>query len=81
MASGGREIEIKLRVRDIAELRGKLRRLRAVAARRMFERNTLYDTAGAELRSTGRLLRIRVESPAPVSKAPAAGRGRRYARG
>jgi len=81
MASGGREIEIKLRVRDIAELRGKLRRLRAVAGPRMFERNILYDTTGEELRSSGRLLRIRIESAAPVSKAVAAGRGRRSARG
>jgi adenylate cyclase, class 2 len=76
MASGGREIEIKLRIRNIAELRAKLRRLRAVAARRMFERNTLYDTASAELRSSGRLLRIRIESPAPASKPLAAGLGR-----
>ncbi len=80
MASDGREIEIKLRVRDIAELRGKLRRLRAVAARRMFERNTLYDTSGAELRSSGRLLRIRIESAAPAFKTVAAGRGRRAGR-
>ncbi|MGB9334257.1 MAG: class IV adenylate cyclase [Candidatus Acidiferrales bacterium] len=80
MASEGREIEIKLRVRDIAELRAKLRRLRAVAAARLFERNTLYDTTGAELRSSGRLLRIRIESPAPVPKAAAA-RGPRSARG
>ena len=81
MASDGREIEIKLRVRDIAELRGKLCRLRAVAGTRTFERNILYDTPGEELRSSGRLLRIRIESAAPVSKAAAAGRGRRSARG
>ncbi len=80
MASGGREIEIKLRVRDIAELRGKLCRLRAVAGTRTFERNILYDTPGEELRSSGRLLRIRIESSAPVLKAAAA-RGPRSARG
>jgi adenylate cyclase, class 2 len=81
MAFGGREIEIKLRVRDIAELRGKLRGLRAVAGPRMFERNILYDTSGEKLRSSGRLLRIRIESAATVAKAAAAGRGRRPARG
>lgn len=64
MASGGREIEIKLRIRNIAELCAQLRGLRAVGAPRMFERNILYDTPGDDLRSSGRLLRIRMESPA-----------------
>jgi adenylate cyclase class 2 len=64
MAAGGREIEIKLRVSDIAALRKLLRRIGAKPQPRMFERNVLYDTAGGELQRTGQLLRIRVEVPA-----------------
>jgi adenylate cyclase, class 2 len=68
MASGGREIEIKLRISNIAELRAKLQSLRAVAGLRVFERNILYDTPGDDLRSSGRLLRIRIESPTAGTK-------------
>src|SRR5271156_6155389 len=64
MATQNQEIEIKLAIEDIAALRGKLRNLRAKAAPRLFERNELYDTPQSDLRSSGRLLRIRIETPA-----------------
>jgi len=58
------EIEIKLRVSDIAAIR---KRLKQIGARkiipRTFESNSLYDTAQHDLRRRGRLLRIRIESP------------------
>jgi adenylate cyclase, class 2 len=60
MATNGREIEIKLPGRSVKEAR---RRLRAagfrVAKKRVFEKNTLYDTAATDLRQSSRLLRIR----------------------
>lgn len=55
-----REIEVKLRVASVAEgarlLRGAGFQL---AKRRVFEANTLFDTAGRALRRGGSLLRIR----------------------
>jgi adenylate cyclase, class 2 len=65
MANNGREIEVKLRVADLNALRAQLRRLGAKAMPRVFERNILYDTPASELRGSGRLLRIRIETPAP----------------
>jgi adenylate cyclase, class 2 len=59
------EIEIKLQIEDIRALRSKLRKLHAKAAPRVFERNELYDTPRDDLRSSGRLLRIRIETPPP----------------
>lgn len=58
------ETEIKLRVRDIAELVRRIKRSGAKGGRRVFERNTLYDTPRADLRRGGCLLRLRTESPA-----------------
>ncbi len=59
------EIEIKLRVADIAALRSRLKRLRArVVTPCTYESNTLYDTPGQDLRCRGRLIRIRIEQPA-----------------
>ena len=60
-----RETEIKLRVADLAALIRKLRRLRARCHGRVLERNTLYDTPDSDLRRRGRLLRLRLETPAP----------------
>jgi adenylate cyclase class 2 len=58
------EIEIKLRVPDVATLR---RRLICLCARRIsrrtYESNTLYDTPKKDLRRRGRLIRIRIELP------------------
>jgi adenylate cyclase, class 2 len=59
-----REIEIKLRVADVAALVRKLARLGASSEGRVLERNTLYDTPDSYLRRTGRLLRVRSEIPA-----------------
>jgi adenylate cyclase class 2 len=60
-----REIEIKLRVGDPAALLRKLRRIDATPRGRVFEQNTIYDTAECAFRRTGRLLRLRLETPAP----------------
>lgn len=60
-----REVEIKLRIRDVADLLRKLAPLDAVSQGRIFERNTLYDTPQSDLRRRGRLLRLRIETPAP----------------
>ena len=59
-----REIEIKLRVEDVPGLVRKLVRLGARNEGRVLEQNTLYDTAGSDFRRTGRLLRVRIETPA-----------------
>ena len=56
------EIEIKLRVRDLASLRSRLEHLRArEISPRTHESNTLYDTAQNDLRRRGQLMRIRIE--------------------
>jgi adenylate cyclase class 2 len=65
-----REIEIKLPFADLAALLGRLQRLRAVNLGRVFERNTLYDTPGADLRRAGCLLRLRIQTPAGSSLVP-----------
>jgi adenylate cyclase, class 2 len=73
-----REIEVKLPVRDVAEMARRLRRMGAADRGRVFEQNTLYDTPDAGFRRNGRLLRVRVETSAKArrrvvltSKAPA----------
>jgi adenylate cyclase, class 2 len=66
VASKGTEIEVKLRVADIGALRRKLAKLRAKPLPRMFEENVLYDTPSSEFRDSGRLLRIRLETPRPL---------------
>lgn len=56
------EIEIKLRVPDVAALRSRLKRLRArEISQRTHELNTLYDTPKNDLRRRGQLIRIRIE--------------------
>jgi adenylate cyclase, class 2 len=56
------EIEIKLRVRDLASLRSRLEHLRArEISPRTHESNTLYDTPQNDLRRRGQLMRIRIE--------------------
>jgi adenylate cyclase, class 2 len=59
-----RETEIKLRIPDLASLIHKLRRLRASCSGRVLERNTLFDTPDSDIRRRGRLLRLRIETPA-----------------
>jgi adenylate cyclase, class 2 len=68
-----REIEIKLRVDDAPAMVRKLARLGARAEGRVLEQNTLYDTPDSDFRRTGRLLRVRIETPA-ASKAVRAGK-------
>jgi adenylate cyclase, class 2 len=59
------EIEIKLRVPDVAALRRQLKHLRArEISPRTHESNTLYDTPKSDLRRRGQLMRIRIERPA-----------------
>ena len=59
------EIEIKLRVSDIAALRSRLKRLRArKISPRTHESNTLYDNPRHSLRRRGQLIRIRIEQSA-----------------
>lgn len=59
------EIEIKLRVPDLAALRRRLKRLRARKITQCtYEFNTLYDTSRHDLRRRGQLIRIRTEQPA-----------------
>lgn len=65
------EIEIKLPVSDVSRLICDLRGLNAIPHGRVFEQNTLYDTPDSDLRRAGRLLRIRVETPARASFATA----------
>jgi len=63
------EIEIKLRIADRPELLRRLARLRAeLIGARVHEMNTLYDTAEGDLLRHGRMLRVRVERPASLSK-------------
>ena len=62
-----REIEIKLRVRDLATLLRALRRIGAASKGRVFEHNTIYDTPESAFRRAGRLLRLRFETPVPRS--------------
>lgn len=56
------ETEVKLRVRDLRPLRRLLLKAGfAVATRRRFERNVLFDTRDSRLRKAGCLLRLRSE--------------------
>ena len=60
-----KEIEIKIRVPDVAAIRRRLKRLRArEISPRTHESNILYDTPRQDLRRRGRLIRIRIEQPA-----------------
>lgn len=60
-----RETEIKLAIKDLPGVIEKLRALGIKPRGRVLERNTLFDTEGSDLRSRGRLLRLRSETPAP----------------
>ncbi len=65
-----REIEVKLRVTDLRALVRSLKRLGAKLHGRVLEQNTLYDTPSADFRSRGRLLRLRIETPASSKLLP-----------
>ena len=59
------EVEVKLRVPDLAALRRRLARLRLrpAATGRVHEMNTLFDTPQGGLAKHGQLLRLRIEEP------------------
>jgi adenylate cyclase class 2 len=69
-----REIEIKLRIADLPALIRDLHRLGASPHGRVLERNTLYDTPDSDIRLRGRLLRLRLETPAPSKTIPGGSR-------
>jgi adenylate cyclase, class 2 len=72
---GHREIEIKLRVADLGQIIGKIRSLGARTRGRVHEYNALFDTPDLGFWRTGRLLRLRVETPAASRPIPAGRRG------
>jgi adenylate cyclase class 2 len=65
-----REIEVKIRVADVPGIIREIGRLRADCTGRVLERNTLFDTPDEDLRRRGRLLRLRIETPAPSKLVP-----------
>ncbi len=77
-----REVEIKLRIVDLPGLLKQIRRLGGILNTRVFEENILYDTPEADFRRRGRLLRLRIETPAPSDPTRAAIRsgGRHHSR-
>ena len=64
------EIEIKLRISNLKDILTKLRRFAPTCHGRVLEQNTLFDTPDSAFRRTGRLLRVRQETPAPASNQP-----------
>ncbi len=58
------EVEVKIRISEIAAIRARLRRHGfRVAKRRVFEVNDVFDTPGAVLRLNKQLLRVRQAGP------------------
>lgn len=68
LARAARETEVKLRVADLAAMIRLLADSEAKLGGRVLERNTLYDTPGADLRRARCLLRVREEYPAAATK-------------
>jgi adenylate cyclase class 2 len=65
-----REVEIKLRVEDLAGLLERLRELGAEQVESIHEENTLFDTGEREFQKMRAVLRLRRETPsAPAGKA------------
>src|ERR1039458_1677513 len=63
-SSSNQEVEIKLRVADVAALRRCLKQLRArETCPRTYESNTLYDTPKKDLARRSQLIQIRIERP------------------
>jgi adenylate cyclase class 2 len=60
MATGGREIEVKIPLPGVDGVPDKLKAAGfSVSAERIFEANTLYDTAEQDLRRNQQILRLR----------------------
>jgi adenylate cyclase, class 2 len=66
----GNEVEIKLAVNDISALRKQLARAKAKFHRRVHEHNTLFDTVSTSIRRSGRVIRLRIETPVSESRRP-----------
>jgi adenylate cyclase class 2 len=65
MSGHGREVEIKLAMPGVAKARALLRGEGfRIFRRRVFESNTVFDTADGVLRNAGRLLRVRTAGKA-----------------
>lgn len=64
------ETEVKLAIKDLPGLLEKLCVLGIKPRARVLESNTLFDTDESDLHNRGRLLRLRIETPAPTSWAP-----------
>ena len=62
-----REIEVKLRVSDVAKLVARLRSIGARRTARVHEENTLFDTEDRQLGAKRAILRIRREQDADAS--------------
>jgi adenylate cyclase class IV len=62
----GTEVEVKLRVADRKAVVRQLQKLKAKRGARMHEMNTLYDTPAGSLARQGKLVRIRMLSPAEL---------------
>ena len=58
------EIEVKLRITDLRAMLARLGRIGAISHGRVLEQNTLFDTPDSDLWRNGRLIRLRIESPA-----------------
>jgi adenylate cyclase, class 2 len=59
------EIEVKLRISDLGEILARLEHLGASSRGRVLEQNTLFDTPDSAFWRAGRLIRVRIETPAP----------------
>lgn len=60
-----REVEIKLRIADLPAILKQIRGLGAASHGRVLEENILFDTPQGDFRRRRRLLRLRIETPAP----------------
>jgi len=63
--SAKREVEIKLRVSNIDGILVSIHKLGAKSRGRVLEQNMLFDTPDSGFRRSGRLLRLRRQTPAP----------------
>jgi adenylate cyclase, class 2 len=67
------EIEVKLRITNLPDMLKRLESIGAESHGRVLERNSLFDTPDSDFRRAGRLIRVRIETPAPAHQ-QAAGR-------
>ena len=65
------EVEVKLAVPDLLFLVDRIQKTGAACIGRVFEQNVIFDTPDLTFRSSGRLLRLRTETPAKSEIAPA----------